>query len=213
MRIVIEVQGGTVQDVAIEVRTDDVLAVPGVGLSRPARLRRSHASALWQRRECLDALCALEGQVAPGNPDQAVGSTQDQDEAITLAVTRRELATVLAALRFHQDENLQHGTGIWDEPTQEIATQGGLFDALSSEEIDALCERLSLGEEPVDWQVCEHDWQDSRGPMTGSGVERWFRCSRCGATRYCFTDQDGSSSEAVYPPQADSRASVCTGSA
>jgi hypothetical protein len=30
-----------------------------------------------------------------------------KNDAITLRVSRRELATILAALRFHQDENLR----------------------------------------------------------------------------------------------------------
>jgi len=32
-----------------------------------------------------------------------------KNDGITLRITRRQLATILAALRFHQDENLQGG--------------------------------------------------------------------------------------------------------
>ena len=42
-------------------------------------------------------------------------------ENVTLRVSRRELATILAALRFHQDENLQGGREIPDQPVQELS--------------------------------------------------------------------------------------------
>ena len=57
----------------------------------------------------------------------------------------RELATVLAALRYHQAENLQGTDGIVDQAALEIASDGGCLKPLSREEIDALCERLNLG--------------------------------------------------------------------
>jgi hypothetical protein len=60
-----------------------------------------------------------------------------------LYVDRRELATILAALRFHQDENLQSGH-IPDQAINEIATDVGLVEALSFEEVDDLCQRLNV---------------------------------------------------------------------
>jgi hypothetical protein len=59
-------------------------------------------------------------------------------------VTGRELATILAALRFHQAENLQGGRTISDQFVREIATDGGVRDPLDCQEIDKLCERLNV---------------------------------------------------------------------
>ena len=58
-----------------------------------------------------------------------------KNNAITLRITRRELATILAALRFHQDEDLQGTRDIPDQFIKEIATDGGLFKPLSFEEV------------------------------------------------------------------------------
>ena len=68
-----------------------------------------------------------------------------KNDAITLRMTQRELATILAALRFHQEENLQGGLNIPTPFIQEIATDGGLFKPLSFEEVASLCQRLNLG--------------------------------------------------------------------
>ena len=54
-----------------------------------------------------------------------------------LKATARELATILAALRFWQEQ---------DAPPAhqyDIATDCGEFEPLDSDEIDALCERLN----------------------------------------------------------------------
>ena len=72
-------------------------------------------------------------------------------DAITLRVSRRELATILAALRFHEDENLQAGRDVPDHLVKEIATDGGLFKLLNSQEVSKLCERLNTDEgQPAD---------------------------------------------------------------
>lgn len=55
------------------------------------------------------------------------------------AMTPRELATVLAALRTRQWD-LKNGES---SDLDAIATNHGAFDALSLEEIDDLCERLN----------------------------------------------------------------------
>ena len=62
-----------------------------------------------------------------------------------LDVDARELATILAALRFHQDENLQGRSEIADLTIKDIATDGETLQALSFQEIDALCQRLNAG--------------------------------------------------------------------
>ena len=48
----------------------------------------------------------------------------------TFVVDRRELATILAALRFHQDENLQNRSDIPDEVIKDIASDGGSLKPL-----------------------------------------------------------------------------------
>jgi hypothetical protein len=63
-----------------------------------------------------------------------------------LRVSSRELATILAALRFHQDKNLQGGQGIPDPFINEIATDGGLVKAMSFQEVGELCQRLNIKE-------------------------------------------------------------------
>jgi hypothetical protein len=68
-------------------------------------------------------------------------------DRILLRVDRRELATILAALRFHQDENLQGGTTIPDEAVADIATDGGTLAPLDFEEVGRLCQRLNLEQE------------------------------------------------------------------
>jgi len=124
-------------------------------------------------------------------------------ENVTLRVSRRELATILAALRFHQDENLQGGCEIPDQAVLEIATDCGQLKPLAFEEVANLCERLNLSEDAVDWHNCRHQWQETRGPATGCGTEYWFRCRMCGATKYRCVEQDDSSSEEIYPPDEE----------
>jgi hypothetical protein len=58
--------------------------------------------------------------------------------------TARELATILAALRWFQR------TDSAETPEEnEIAIDGGAFDALSNHEIDVLCERLNCADASV----------------------------------------------------------------
>ena len=125
-------------------------------------------------------------------------------EYVTLHVSRRELATILAALRFHQDENLQGRCEIPDQTVREIATDCGQLNPLTFEEVSALCERMNLGEDAADWRECRHEWQETHGPTTGCGAEYWFACRKCGATKYRCVEQDGSSSEEVYSPDEES---------
>jgi hypothetical protein len=57
---------------------------------------------------------------------------------MTLPLTDREHATVLAALRFWQRMPSE-----LSEPENDIATNGDEHAALTLEEIDALCERIN----------------------------------------------------------------------
>ena len=70
-----------------------------------------------------------------------------KNNATTLRITRRELATILAALRFHQDENLQGGRGIPDRSIKDIATDSGTLRPLDFQEVGRLCERLNTEED------------------------------------------------------------------
>ena len=88
---------------------------------------------------CVDALSALDQQLL-----QNATALTPIDERMPLHVTRRELATILGALRFHQAENLQPAEGIVDDVVRDIATDGGMLRELVSGEIDELCERLNL---------------------------------------------------------------------
>lgn len=54
------------------------------------------------------------------------------------SISNRETATILAALRYWQREGLMSAG---DE--QDVASDGGRFESLSAEEIDALCERIN----------------------------------------------------------------------
>lgn len=63
-----------------------------------------------------------------------------------MRLTAEELATVLAALRYWQND--------MDDPSiggdlYDVATNGGEFEHLSADEVDALCERLNAGDDQV----------------------------------------------------------------
>ena len=94
----------------------------------------------------IDAVAALDDLLTPEEAE--IGRTANPTDA---DLTDRELATILAALRFHQDENL-HGDGVADKAIEEIATDGGRFTPLSSKEVGTLCEKLNCGHEPRDQQ-------------------------------------------------------------
>ena len=63
-----------------------------------------------------------------------------------LLANDRELATILAALRFHQAENLQGMGEILDQAIREIATDTGKLTPLDFHEVEDLCEKLNCGE-------------------------------------------------------------------
>jgi len=81
--------------------------------------------------------------------DMATRSARTTERPLlTALLNERELATVLAALRFHQDENLQGGAGIPDEAIRDIASDGGRLEPLNLDEVGRLCERLNLDPPP-----------------------------------------------------------------
>ena len=90
---------------------------------------------------CVDALRALDQQLPQGAMTAA-----PIDKRTPSVATRRKLATMLAALRYHQAENLQRPDGIGDDAIRDIATDGGMLEALNSKEVDELCERLNFGQ-------------------------------------------------------------------
>jgi hypothetical protein len=64
---------------------------------------------------------------------------------LTFVVDERELATILAALRYHQAENLQICCDIADKATKDIATNYDSLEPLNCDEVDRLCERINAG--------------------------------------------------------------------
>ena len=62
-----------------------------------------------------------------------------------LLANDRELATILAALRFHQAENLQGMGEILDQAIREIATDTGKLTPLDFHEVEDLCQKLNCG--------------------------------------------------------------------
>ena len=69
-----------------------------------------------------------------------------------LVVDGRELATILAALRFHQDENLRDCSDIPDEVIKDIATDGGSLKPLNFENVNTLCEKINTCDEVIPFQ-------------------------------------------------------------
>ena len=116
-------------------------------------------------------------------------------KTICLSVNERELATILAALRFHQDENLQGATDISGQAIKSIATDADRLKPLDFNEVEHLCERINVDVKPIYWE-------------TGCGAEYWFRCSRCGAVKYRCVEQDGSYKEEIQPPEESSNACI-----
>lgn len=59
------------------------------------------------------------------------------------ALSREELATVLAALRFYQEKGLADDPEARSDAIHEIATDGDEVVSLCGEDVDALCLRLN----------------------------------------------------------------------
>jgi len=75
----------------------------------------------------------------------------------TFVVDRHELATILAALRFHQDENLQNRSDIPDEVIKDIASDGDSLKPLSFNDVNRLCEKINTCDE-VSARRHKKDW-------------------------------------------------------
>jgi hypothetical protein len=96
----------------------------------------------WQLDKMAEAVPA---PMAAPLPPTCPSSSPKRRHPDHLQVDARELATILAALRFHQDENLQGRSEIADLTIKDIATDGETLQALSFQEINALCQRLNVG--------------------------------------------------------------------
>jgi hypothetical protein len=81
----------------------------------------------------------LAAPLPPATPHSA-RSKRHSDTSVPF--DERELATILAALRYHQDENLKAAT-IPDQFIRDIASNGGILEPLTFQEVDTLCERLN----------------------------------------------------------------------
>lgn len=57
-----------------------------------------------------------------------------------LSITPRELATILAALRYWQASDRN---AVAEAPEYDIASDSGEFEPLGNDEIDTLCEQLN----------------------------------------------------------------------
>lgn len=75
----------------------------------------------------------------------------------TFVVDRRELATLLAALRFHQDENLRNRSEIPDEVIKDIASDGGSLKPLGFDDVNRLCDKINLCDE-ISVRRLKKDW-------------------------------------------------------
>ena len=133
--------------------------------SGPVELQVQDPVSLGRGAIIRDALEALDHKLAAG----VVGT--ENCVRLWLEVDDRELATILAALRFHQDENLQGPGGRQDQAIGEIATNAGTLAPLTYQEVGDLCERLNVTPTSADWQDCEHQWQETSGPSTGCGTK------------------------------------------
>jgi len=113
---------------------------------------------------------------------EAARQMSDMATHLPLALDDRERATVLAALRYHQAENLQ-GTGeIPDLAIGRIASDDGRVEALGAEEVDRLCERVNLD--------------------PGASYSRLWRCSGCGRV-VTWSYEDLAEGGTPYCPDCD----------
>lgn len=90
--------------------------------------------AMWETAEIVRLFPKAEPSVETLAEDERVEREYNND---------RELATILAALRLWQDREQFHSGGRVNA-LQETVTDNGLFEPLSYDEIDELCERLNF---------------------------------------------------------------------
>ena len=96
-------------------------------------------------------------------PEGTLDSFGPRSHSIHLRINKRELATILAALRYHQDENLQGSEAIPDQQVNEIATDGGALEPLSFDEVGDLCERLNLDADRWEGRIIAPPPQETQG--------------------------------------------------
>ena len=102
------------------------------------------------------------------------------NEAVTLRIDRRELATILAALRFWQRHGPKRPNSFFDRLGQDeqdalddIRTNGGKFSTdCCIEHIDSLCERINTEEHPKGL-VCDQCGQHFA--IDGKGIANHLR--------------------------------------
>jgi hypothetical protein len=82
----------------------------------------------------------------PHRPSRSRGQRRTGDGRFPIGIDRRELATILAALRFHRDENLQGESQIPDLVIRDIASDGGTLVPLDFTQIGQLCQRMGAGD-------------------------------------------------------------------
>ena len=101
----------------------------------------------WEDPQIIDLEKARENcRVETDNFPKPYGNnpaTTSSPPSLNICVDERQLATTLAALRFHQDENLQGKPVIPDEVINEIASDNGRLIPLDFNETGVLCERLN----------------------------------------------------------------------
>ena len=71
-----------------------------------------------------------------------------KDGASVAVLTKRETATILAALRLWQETSNRD-----EEWTYQVATIDGIVEALNEEEIDELCEKIN------DYLLPSEEWE------------------------------------------------------
>ena len=100
---------------------------------------------------------------------------------------QRELATVLAALRFCQRHGPLHLNSLWDrlevdeqDALDAVRSDGGRTDPPDLDEIDVLCKRLNGAPPLTEWvQSCR---------TVSESAEQWAECSDRGEAAAVFRD-------------------------
>jgi hypothetical protein len=95
--------------------------------------------------EALDWQLAARAKAmpAPLPPVTPRSARSKRPSGVPLPFDERELATILAALRYHQEENLKANPTIPDRAVRDIASNAGVVEPLTFQEVDALCARLN----------------------------------------------------------------------
>jgi hypothetical protein len=117
------------------------------------------ADVAWGVVNGADSFCVARG-VWPRARSAEI-AVEHQQEASRPALDGRELATVLAALRYWQRQGLMSAGGEHD-----IATDGGQLAPLTSAEIDALCARLNVSDAALSQTAAASDALPEQADVT-----------------------------------------------